>query len=759
MNLKVKLFAVKQALLGKVRMDETSHSGGNDYWGMGSIGTYNPDELVGRKGLGIYSKMERTDAQVKNTFHLKKHARLSTPWHIIPASEDAIDVEKAEFTETVFEEMDKSVDQFLYKCYNALRDGYSITEKNYKVLEKGEFSGKIGFKSLKTRKAKNYTFQTDDHGNLTALLESRAGSGTKEELDPRKFIIFSYNADDDDGGSLYGVSDFRAAYRYWFSNDIVQRYWNIFLEKFASPTRYGLYPSGASKAKQTQLYNLLKSMQANSVVVLPENLVAEGKGEMKGIGMLEAARKADASYKLSMDFNNKMIARSMLVGSLIQDEGDTHGSYALGKKHFDIFMFVLNWLGKLTEEEIMHEQIIKPLIDLNYPDTENYPRFQFESLQQEDKKNTAEVIKVLVGAGIINPDEDWVREYLSIPAKEEGVVLPAPAGTVPKEAFTFSTYARAKGLLNRAPTTYERKVDFVAVSGTMEGLQEDAVERTTEAFRKISDSVIKQVKMKKIIANKDYTKIKDVLVNVGDVKKIAYETMTTGYMDGKMQVKNEVERAGAEVPRRYAAAILEEAVEPTEALEFFKKKIPMTKAEYSALSRKYKEKAFAIAGTEQDRILKDARQLLEDALQYGWAETKFEHKFNEKMEQYIGGAPGQLKDGKLMEPYHIETVYRTNLSEAYNSGRRAMMEDPSIKAQVPAWEYSAIMDPRTTDFCRAMDKKVYLSTDPIWEQNYPPNHYNCRSIVVGIVAETEKYEVSKPVDEKPQEGFYTQGSE
>lgn len=744
-----------QAVKGRLpNFDEISTSG-EDIWRISSLSAYNPDDLAARKGLRVYKEMEDRDGQVKNVFQLKKHARLATPAHIVPASDEEEDQKKARFMESVFEQMNGSMSDSLYKIYNAMRDGYSVSEIVHKNLEAGEFKGKVGISAIKTRKAKNYRFKTDKHGNLeeNGLLEGMNKTPLPLEVAGlRKFIIFSYNPDDDDGSSFYGRSDFRTAYRYYFSNDIVQRYWNIFLEKFASPTRYGAYRKGASKAKQTQLYNLLKSMQSNSVVVFPEDLVAEDKG----IGVIESLRRADASYELAMSFNNKMIARSMLVGSLLQDEG-AKGSYALGKKHFDIFIFILKWIGQQTEENIMHEQIIKPLIDFNFPETEKYPRYEFESLEKEDQKYKAEIVAMLVKAGVVSPEEEWVRHYLDMPAKEEGIILPTPAAGG-QQGFT---YARGNSL-NRAPTTYERKIDFVRIIDTVDGLQEDAVEKTEDAFRKIQATVVKQVKTKRIIENKDYNAIKKVgmpggvRVDPSEVKKIAYETMIAGYLDGKATVKNELERAGLALPKRYAAVeLLEEGVEPTEALAFFKRKIPMTKTEYAAVSKKYKARAFTIAGTEQKRIISEVQQLLENALEYGWSVDTFDFNFNASMEKYAGGVAGQEVAGEMITAHHVETVYRTNINEAFNAGRRAMMEDPEIKAEVPAWQYSAIMDPRTTEICRGLDRKIYLSNNPIWSRVYPPNHYNCRSIVTPIVGMLETFEVSSPVTMAPQKGFYT----
>jgi len=115
-------------------MGELSHST-NDIWGMRSLGAYNPDDLVGKKGLGIYKKMQLRDGQVKAVFMLKKHARLSTPWEVRAQDEDDPEaVKQKEFIEECFKEMNGSMNSFLLKIWNVMRDGYAVAELNYKVL-------------------------------------------------------------------------------------------------------------------------------------------------------------------------------------------------------------------------------------------------------------------------------------------------------------------------------------------------------------------------------------------------------------------------------------------------------------------------------------------------------------------------------------------------------------------------------------------------------------------------------------------------
>ena len=59
-----------------------------------------------------------------------------------------------------------------------------------------------------------------------------------------------------------------------------------------------------------------------------------------------------------------------------------------------------------------------------------------------------------------------------------------------------------------------------------------------------------------------------------------------------------------------------------------------------------------------------------------------------------------------------------------------MFEDKDVGDFVQFWEYSAILDERTTDYCKCMNGKIFRKED-IAILN-PPAHFNCRSIPVPI---------------------------
>ncbi len=166
---------------------------------------YNPDELVGRRGLGTYSKM-LTDDSVRAAMTLKKHAVLSTGWDVEPASDSAQDVEVAEFCTDSFERMEGTLDDDLIEVLSSLDFGFSVTEMTFSPIATGRFVSKIGLKALKTRLPYDFVFVVDGHDNLLADGIEQFGV----RLPTWKFALHSANKQFD---NHYGTSDLRAAYR------------------------------------------------------------------------------------------------------------------------------------------------------------------------------------------------------------------------------------------------------------------------------------------------------------------------------------------------------------------------------------------------------------------------------------------------------------------------------------------------------------------------------------------------------------------
>lgn len=105
-------------------------------------------------------------------------------------------------------------------------------------------------------------------------------------------------------------------------------------------------------------------------------------------------------------------------------------------------------------------------------------------------------------------------------------------------------------------------------------------------------------------------------------------------------------------------------------------------------------------------------------------------------------------------PAYLNTLVRTNTFESLNEARYAEFTDPALDSFVQALEYSAIMDDRTTEICSALDGHVHATDSAVWETFRPPNHYNCRSLLIPITqADGWNGEESPEPTVEPQDGF------
>lgn len=77
----------------------------------------------------------------------------------------------------------------------------------------------------------------------------------------------------------------------------------------------------------------------------------------------------------------------------------------------------------------------------------------------------------------------------------------------------------------------------------------------------------------------------------------------------------------------------------------------------------------------------------------------------------------------------LENIARTETASAYNAGRLAVLGRSRF---VVAVQFTAILDDRTSDICRARDGKIMLLSDPRLAANTPPLHFQCRSTIVPV---------------------------
>lgn len=364
---------------------------------------YNPDELVLKKGLKIYDDMKKDD-QVKACLSTKKLARLSTKSHVKPASKDAKDIEVAKFYAWALENMPGTQTNVLLGLMTALDYGYSVSEIVLKYIEGGFWKGKIGIKAIKTRKPHDFEFRTDTHMNIESLIQYQ--SGFEVPLPIEKFILWS---NDPEWGNPYGISDLKAGYRAWWMKDVVMKFWGIFLERYPSPIFIGRYPPGLPEKEKSALLKILVNLQIKTAGIIPQGVQ---------IDTIEVGKSGSKIYDDAIGKLDRQICRSLLVPDLLgMSDTPSKGSYALGKKHFDVFLWILVYLGEILEE-IWHEQFTKPFIDLNFDVKGKYPKWKLEEITEESMETRSKILAQLAQAKFINPEDpahrEWASDFLTI---------------------------------------------------------------------------------------------------------------------------------------------------------------------------------------------------------------------------------------------------------------------------------------------------------------------------------------------------------
>ena len=365
------------------------------------IEVYNADEIISRKGIDCYKKIRRDD-QVKSALLVKKFGRLSTGWRII-APRNATPVEK-EATEYVRYVTEKIIFRKVLKgLMTALDFGYSVNEENFMFETDGKYSGNVSYKNIKSKDPADFTFVTDEYDNLKYIKQG------VNELPVNKFAIYAYNQEFE---NPYGLSDLNSVYKNWWLKDTFTKFWAIYMERFGIPTVVGTYPPFSITAVKTALQNVLKGIQHKTSVSMQSDLK---------IDLLDVAKEKGDIWIACLETLDNRMARAILCPQLLGVANTKFGSYALGKKQFDLFIWVLNELGNELSSCVINPQIINRLVDYNYK-VVRYPQFKFKPMNAENYDKLLQIWLGAVKNGTLTKtgeDEEHIRASLGMPTSDE----------------------------------------------------------------------------------------------------------------------------------------------------------------------------------------------------------------------------------------------------------------------------------------------------------------------------------------------------
>ncbi len=158
-----------------------------------------------------------------------------------------------------------------------------------------------------------------------------------------------------------------------------------------------------------------------------------------------------------------------------------------------------------------------------------------------------------------------------------------------------------------------------------------------------------------------------------------------------------------------------------EATKNLSEKNVLTRDRFDALDAAAKAKSFTVANVQAEETLTKVRDVLAENVEKGASYDTFRQAVLEAVDE-----------GTFMSPWHMETVFRTNVQSAFSDGKQVVLNHPLVRSAFPYVRYDSIHDNRVRPEHRAMDElgiqgtNIYRINDPVFQTFRPPWDYNCR---------------------------------
>lgn len=695
---------------------------------------FNPDPLAPGNNYDTYDEM-RLDDQIKAAINIKKDMVINTGWSI-----ECEDEKVKEFLDKALREMGEdegessSLEDTLRDILSAYEYGFSLTEPVY--IQK---DGLYTYKELKTRPPHTFRFNIAPSGKVKTITQSQSSGDV--DMPPTLFIHHVYQQA---YGNPYGHSDLASAHTAWKMKKFVLRFYAMYLERWASPTVVGKYDRSLSVTEASRLHEMLKTVQQKTAFAFPNDMAVE---------LLYPQRDGGDAYQKAVDLCNMMMARSILVPDLLGIGGSETkgGSLALGKEHFKIFLNTI-MKDRQSLERKLTVRLIRPLVKVNFGDID--ASFKFNAYTEDDVSAYLDLWVKAVSGKIFKPNEDEVNYFRQkvgfpegpvelpsapiqldpegnpIPPKEgmpgekpveegkkeekgEGKEEAKPAAREKKEEKEFALKPF------REYTSYEKKVDFSAIKKAMDDNEASLSKSLTSAAKDVYKDYVKQIKDKGIIRRFKPEALNDIIPKF---RRDMHQVLKTGYRElfreAVANAKKEILPKG--VGHSSFVAKFAEALLPDE------------------YERVFESESFKSVKDYSDMVMKKGGNIVTNGIKAGKGEGEIVFLLIEELE-------GETDKW-------ISTVTRTKTTELYNTARRSYWENDDIAKQiVVAYQFSAVMDSRTSDVCASLDEKIFEIGDDVARVT-PPIHWNCRSLLVPITKfeqyESVKVPTLKAVNEK-----------
>ena len=297
------------------------------------------------------------------------------------------DQEIQEFIRLNFEMLDGSINSVYKSLLSMLWAGFACLEINT------QFSGsKLWLYSLDEIPAESIFFHINqergdlNYAQVDGIIQNYC-LPNEVKIPVEKCIYIKNDAPGVNSYNPYGVSRIKCIYNVLQNKFKLLKDWAFSLEKYGSPIIKYQLDNGNRKVINPDYPH--KSTEKNITAQECAARQIRQQDQLKGwiyetgdnIDLAFPPGSIGDSFKIAVDYYNRMIMRGLLIPSLVMDNGDV-GSYSLGTKHFELWQMSIDAITTNITETLL-EQLIRPLIIYNFGIVDNFGEFQLNETREE----------------------------------------------------------------------------------------------------------------------------------------------------------------------------------------------------------------------------------------------------------------------------------------------------------------------------------------------------------------------------------------
>ena len=389
-------------------------------------------ELRGKRAIRKYREMRDNDSTIGAVMYATEQVLRDVDIKVMPANDTPAAKREADFVESIFKDMDHTLDDHVSEALSSLTFGFAWFEVVYK-RRSGQKTGskysdgRMGVRKIASRAPWTISkFEVDQKtGDVLGVHQEGSGYNNTNYIPCRKSLYYRTTAINNDPS---GRSILRNAYTSYEYLNNLQSIEAIAVERELAGIPVARIPSeylspDATSAQSGFLANLqqiLRDVKFNEqgYIVLPSDTYPDSNGSPTNTRLVDVELMA-SNGKRNIDIDPIVkryqhdIARSVLSEFLMLGGGNT-GSYALSKSKTDLFLRALeSYIQAIVD--VLNKQLVERLWELNGLNYDLMPTIVAGDVAPHDLREIAAFLRNLNGANIdVSSHPEVIQDLMDI---------------------------------------------------------------------------------------------------------------------------------------------------------------------------------------------------------------------------------------------------------------------------------------------------------------------------------------------------------